>query len=360
MARIRSIKPEFWDDEKVSKLSLRSRLLFIGLWNYCDDIGVCRAAPRFLQSKIFPFEDLSIAEMAGCLAELSQFGFIYAAEHEHQALLLVKNFVEHQVINKPSKYRVHLQTYDENEAWFKERSGSTPVVVSEDYAGELGARKGARIPVGAEISAAPVPAKADPKFGDAIGLYRERFQHVHGRQPDIGGRHASAIKALVKQFGLEKTCESIDGFFQLPDLALHKRCHPPWDIAARWEEIKSFQISGKFVPWHQVRAADKALGEVAGPVDPWEKIAIDVFGLTQNLSIGVSREHEEFKNRLEGYKPGLYDFLCRALGGLNKIWAWKNDPRGKGFFAQAMRDKSNQGKQSQLALDLPVDRPLLE
>ena len=40
--RIRSIKPEFWQSEDISALSIEDRLLFIGLWSYVDDNGVGR------------------------------------------------------------------------------------------------------------------------------------------------------------------------------------------------------------------------------------------------------------------------------------------------------------------------------
>lgn len=39
MARIRSIKPEFWTDEKVSRLPGDTALFFIGLWTHADDHG---------------------------------------------------------------------------------------------------------------------------------------------------------------------------------------------------------------------------------------------------------------------------------------------------------------------------------
>ena len=39
MARIRSIKPEFWTAEQVMECSPMARLLFIGMWNFCDDGG---------------------------------------------------------------------------------------------------------------------------------------------------------------------------------------------------------------------------------------------------------------------------------------------------------------------------------
>ena len=44
--RIRTIKPDFWTDAKVSKLTYLARLLFIGLWNVADDEGRFKSDPR--------------------------------------------------------------------------------------------------------------------------------------------------------------------------------------------------------------------------------------------------------------------------------------------------------------------------
>ena len=56
MARIRTIKPQFWDDLKIGRLSRDARLLYIGLWNFADDLGVVIADPAWLKSKIFPYD----------------------------------------------------------------------------------------------------------------------------------------------------------------------------------------------------------------------------------------------------------------------------------------------------------------
>jgi len=45
MARIRTIKPEFWTDGDMFKLSRDARLFYIGLWNFCDDNGVIEHDP---------------------------------------------------------------------------------------------------------------------------------------------------------------------------------------------------------------------------------------------------------------------------------------------------------------------------
>ncbi len=50
MARIRTIKPEFWEDEKIGKLPIPCRL-FIGCWNFADDFGVIKVMLHYSSLK---------------------------------------------------------------------------------------------------------------------------------------------------------------------------------------------------------------------------------------------------------------------------------------------------------------------
>ena len=59
MARIRSIKPEFWRSPSTAKASPRARLLYIAMWNWADDYGVGEWTPRELLGFAFP-NDLEI------------------------------------------------------------------------------------------------------------------------------------------------------------------------------------------------------------------------------------------------------------------------------------------------------------
>ena len=45
VARIRTIKPEFWDSGDTARATLRARLLYIAMWNYADDYGIGDASP---------------------------------------------------------------------------------------------------------------------------------------------------------------------------------------------------------------------------------------------------------------------------------------------------------------------------
>lgn len=109
MARIRTIKPEFWTDERIVELSAFARLLFIGLWNFCDDDGRMVYSPKRIKLQIFPADDVQISELFGELRGKSEdFGVkslvdIYGIGNTQY--LQVSNFSKHQKVDKrtPSK-----------------------------------------------------------------------------------------------------------------------------------------------------------------------------------------------------------------------------------------------------------------
>jgi len=68
MARIRTIKPDFWRDESLAMVSPEACLLAIGLLNHCDDEGYFNANPKLVESDIFPFAFLSATIGFDCLA----------------------------------------------------------------------------------------------------------------------------------------------------------------------------------------------------------------------------------------------------------------------------------------------------
>ena len=73
MARIRTIKPEFWTDKKIIRLSRDARLFFIGLWNFADDNGVLEADPLQLKAWIFPVDpDIGIEEIEKLINALNE------------------------------------------------------------------------------------------------------------------------------------------------------------------------------------------------------------------------------------------------------------------------------------------------
>lgn len=100
MPRIRSIKPKFWDDLKLSKVSRDARLLFIGMWNFADDFGVIISEPVWLKSKIFPFDKLMPEQLENWLKELVEHRFIVCISFNGENFYFIRNFNKHQRIDK--------------------------------------------------------------------------------------------------------------------------------------------------------------------------------------------------------------------------------------------------------------------
>lgn len=123
MARNRMIKADFWADEKIGNISTLARLLFIGTWNFADDSGICRANEVYLRNNIFPYDDISLDEIKNAIRQLCSSGVVVLLEYSGERYLKIKNFLKHQTINKPSKFRY----IDEN----KTQCSNSVVVVEE-------------------------------------------------------------------------------------------------------------------------------------------------------------------------------------------------------------------------------------
>ena len=109
MARIRTIKPQFWDDLKIGRLSRDARLLYIGLWNFADDLGVVIADPVWLKSKIFPYDKIQLQQFEGWLKMLEETGFISLLSVKSERFYYLPTFSRHQVINRPNLEDVNVR-----------------------------------------------------------------------------------------------------------------------------------------------------------------------------------------------------------------------------------------------------------
>ena len=101
MSRIRTIKPEFWTSEQVVKCSLGARLLFIGLWNFCDDAGIHPASACRIKMEVFPGDNFTLKEIESWIKELVDVGLLWQYTVDGIAYLQVTGW-HHQRIEKPT------------------------------------------------------------------------------------------------------------------------------------------------------------------------------------------------------------------------------------------------------------------
>ncbi len=105
MARIRTVKPEYWTSAQVMECSPISRLLFIGMWNFADDTGRMTLSPRTLKAQLFPSDDLTSDDIRRMILELARNDLVGFYVIDNKEYLQITGW-QHQRIDKPqpSKY----------------------------------------------------------------------------------------------------------------------------------------------------------------------------------------------------------------------------------------------------------------
>ena len=102
MPRIRTVKPEFYQDEDLAGVSETAFILALGLLNQADDEGYFRANPMLIKSQVFPLREPSVS-IHGALSELSNIGFIDLFDgSDGKNYGLIASFTKHQTINRPT------------------------------------------------------------------------------------------------------------------------------------------------------------------------------------------------------------------------------------------------------------------
>ena len=100
MARIRTIKPEFWGDEKLAPCSPITRLVFLGLISMADDAGRVVDNVKVIDAFVFPETSETCR---GSIDELSAMGRIRRGKTASgQRIIEIANWHAHQKIEKPN------------------------------------------------------------------------------------------------------------------------------------------------------------------------------------------------------------------------------------------------------------------
>jgi hypothetical protein len=106
MARIRTIKPDAFTSDSLSRVSVLARWTFAGLWTYCDDEGRGRADIRLIKAALYPLDDsVTLNKLTAALDELRGIGSLCFFEVAGKSYLHCPEW-GHQRINRPTKSKI--------------------------------------------------------------------------------------------------------------------------------------------------------------------------------------------------------------------------------------------------------------
>ena len=175
MARIRTIKPEFFTSEDIVNLTPLSRLFYVSLWCESDREGRIDWKPKTFKLRYFPGDNCNIDLMA---KELIAAKLIIIYEVDGIEFAEIPTFKEHQVINnreaestRPSRVKVACNT----PLVGKERKGKEGKDASDNASTSKTSRKKAQT----SIDECFVITEAVQKWADSNGhsSLDERLSH---------------------------------------------------------------------------------------------------------------------------------------------------------------------------------------
>jgi len=120
MARIRTIKPEFFTSASIVELTPLSRLFYISLWCEADREGRLNWNLKTLKMRYLPADDCNIEDLAN---ELIAANLIYIYQVDGRQYAEIPSFAHHQVINNRESDSVIPEKHDFFDASFTRESG---------------------------------------------------------------------------------------------------------------------------------------------------------------------------------------------------------------------------------------------
>lgn len=216
MARIRTVKPEFFLNEELAEIPMAGRLLFIGLWTLADRRGRLEDRPKRIKAELFPYDNVDVEKL---LTHLSDAGFIVRykghayrsvenmpprAAHTEVGIIQIVNFEKHQRITGSEAesesrfagpdeqipdFSQDLETQEDIEGNTLETPRNQQGITLDDRKG----KEGKGINKGTEKaeengSAEPSPLKALSKIGEFqnVEITEEELQKLQERFPEPG------------------------------------------------------------------------------------------------------------------------------------------------------------------------------
>lgn len=104
MTRIRTLKPEIWQDEAFGELTHQAQLLFIGLITQADDEGRLKGSPSLIRSQVFPYKHgMHLDSVEAWLEELEEASLIERYDVGGRPFINLPTWHRHQRVSHPSE-----------------------------------------------------------------------------------------------------------------------------------------------------------------------------------------------------------------------------------------------------------------
>lgn len=214
MARIRTVKPEFWTSAQVMECQPLTRLLFIGMLNFADDAGRMGYSPKTLKAQVFPSDDFPVADIQRMIVELSSNGLVLIYAVDGKEYIQITGW-HHQRIDRPKTSSIPGPFVDESSS---DRRSIAPDLSLSNSKGAYPARDDASTKLG-DFCQAIVTAYADANSPTLPDTSRAGLWLQQGYEPEI-------CLAVIREIVRKKPNAGLS-YFDKPIAEAHQQKAPP-------------------------------------------------------------------------------------------------------------------------------------
>lgn len=265
MARIRTVKPDYWTDERVGECSVSARLLFIACWNFADDHGGLDRSAKQLKAQAFPYDAIDCEPL---VQELLDAGLLVEYAVDGKKYLHIKGFRKHQKVEKPAKPRVPL--YDD--------SLNTPRILPEPSPTSSGSSLG-REGNGREVLTHTARAREElpAKLQAAEAEHHVMFERVRKAYPPFAGRQDWTMTEHYCRLRIEEGSSWNDLLDAVKRYAAYVKAGGVSSTSYVLTPVKFFSAPDR--PWTQPFPLPEKIAKPAGwRPDPKDDPPLDVAG----------------------------------------------------------------------------------
>lgn len=272
MARIRTIKPDFFRHEGLQDLEIANPgmyplMVFAGLWGHCDSKGRFEWKPRMLKLDILPFLPF---DMAKTLEILANAGMVVRYSVDGKEYGEVPTFEKHQRLSGKELNEGEKHPEPKKEATGKQQGSNGEIPESQEGKGreEEGVRKGRGregngvLPAG-KPSSPKIPS--DPENESALqaacretwAAYSTAYANRYGPDPVRNAKVNALVKQVVQRLGAEEAPHVAAFFVGHANAFYVRKSHDLGTLVADAEKLRMEWASGRMVTATSAQQEDR-------------------------------------------------------------------------------------------------------
>jgi hypothetical protein len=230
MARIRTIKPDAFMSDSLSRVPRGVRWTFAGLWTYLDDEGRGRDDVRLIKAALYPLDDdVALSMLTDDLKQLEHIGCICRYEADGKTYMHAPGWGDHQRVSHPTPSKLPRCSRHDPDPFLKppEEFVKPPEPLRPEGKGKEQGKEGKGTRARATSS--------DPLF--------DEFWAAYPRKTDKGNARKAWDKAVKKTDGRTIILAAAALAASKPDLKF--TAHPStWLNGERWDDQPLTLIAG--------------------------------------------------------------------------------------------------------------------